>query len=98
MEYQHGAGAAVGRVAEHGAVDVEGARLAVAEHDLAFDRLLPGKHPGHQPLQLAVADDLRQQAARGPARIGPQQPRGGRVHAEHVFVGVDGQHALDHAG
>ncbi len=98
VDHQQGAVAAFGRIAEHGAVDVQVARLAaVAEHDLAFGRLLRGNHAGHELVEIDAADDLRQRAAFGPARLDPQQAGRGVVHAEEALVGVDGQDAFHHA-
>ena len=71
--------------------------FAVAEHDLAFDRLLRGNHGGHQLVEIDAADDLRQRAAFRPGGIDAQEAGRGVVHAEEALVGVDGQDAFHHA-
>ena len=98
VDHQQGAAAAFGSVAEHGAVDVQESRFAVAEHDLAFDRLLRGNHGGHELVEIDAADDLRQRAAFRPGGVHAQEAGRGIVHAEQALVGVDGQDAFHHAG
>ena len=59
---------------------------------------LRGHHGVDQPVQLGAADDFGKCAALGPGRVGVDQPGRRLVDADDAVFGVDGQHALDHAG
>ena len=98
VEHQQGAVAAVQSLAEHGAVDVQESRLAVAKHHFAFDRLLGREHGRHKFVEIDAAHDFGQGAAFGAGRLNAQKAGRGVVHAQQPLVLVDGQHAFHHAG
>ncbi len=98
VQHDDGADGAAFRIVQRRAVRLHHALTVSQQNDVGLDRLAASQRPADEAAQVGVAHHFAERAALGLREVDRQQPRRGGVHADDVFVAVDGQHAFGHAG